>query len=263
MENKKIGLVLSGGGHRAAAHAGALKAMEEHGIFPDIISGTGAGALVGALYAANHSPDDILAAFKEVEIFNFARHDPNFQNIIDTDLFCDMLQGYLPEDSFEALDKKVLVTTTDLLHGCVKVFEEGPLIKVLLASISFPGLFQPVDLDNSLYIDGCILDNFPVEPIHGKCDVIYGVYVSPVAKMEFSDFKHTYTILDRAFQLPMNRNAKEKFPLCDVLIYPHQLGNHSLFDAQHLNTIFEIGYKTTLQELKRRKAQINFLKMKS
>ncbi len=263
METKKRGLVLSGGGHRAAAHVGVLKAMGEYGIFPDIISGTGAGALVGALYAANHSPDDILAAFKKVGVFNFARHDQNFQDVIDTDFFCNLLKEYLPDDSFEALHKRLFVTTTDLLHGCIKVFEEGPLIQVLLASISFPGLFKPVKMNDTLYIDGCILDNFPVDPIQEKCDVLYGVYVSPITQLTYTDFQHTYNVLDRAFQLPMNQITMNKFPLCDVLIYPHELGNHSLFDAKHLDDIFHIGYENTLQQLKKRKAQINFVKMKS
>jgi len=65
MKTSTIGLVLSGGGYRGIAHAGAIKAFEEAGIFPNHISGTSAGALVGALYAAEHSPEEILSFFKK------------------------------------------------------------------------------------------------------------------------------------------------------------------------------------------------------
>ncbi len=67
----KTGLALSGGGVKGFAHAGAIKAMEEKGIYPDIISGTSAGAIVGALYSAGYSPDEICSLFKQKDFNDF------------------------------------------------------------------------------------------------------------------------------------------------------------------------------------------------
>ena len=69
---KSIGLVLSGGGARGLAHLGVLKALEECGIKPSIISGTSAGALIGALYAAGKTPDEILTIASKANLFSFS-----------------------------------------------------------------------------------------------------------------------------------------------------------------------------------------------
>ncbi len=259
---KDIGLVLSGGGHRGAAHAGAIKAFEEHGIFPDFISGTSAGALVGALYASGLTPVEILGVFKEIKIFSishYARKKPGF---VDTDKFYQFLEQYLKSASFESLKKQMYITATDLINARVAIFSSGDLIKAILASVSFPGIFTPVTIGDSLYADGGILDNFPVGPIKQLSDEIYGVYVSPVKKMQISDFKHSYQVLDRAFHLRMHQHSVAKFPLCNMVVYPYELSNHSIFSSSHLDEMYEIGYVRALQELQRKNAESRFIELK-
>ena len=99
---KTIGLVFSGGGVRGAAHAGILKALEENGIQPDILSGSSAGALAGALYAANFKPEDILRFFKEnsnvLRWQNFSRTKPG---ILDTEKYATIFEPWLKEHTFE------------------------------------------------------------------------------------------------------------------------------------------------------------------
>ena len=89
----KIGLVLSGGGARGAAHIGVLKALEEHGISPSHISGTSVGAIVGALYAANVHWSEILNFFKTTSIFHTKRFAFNKPGFLDTEKFYDDLKG--------------------------------------------------------------------------------------------------------------------------------------------------------------------------
>lgn len=260
MEAKKIGLVLSGGGHRGAAHAGAIMALEEYDIFPNIVSGTSAGALVGALYANGYNPKEILSVFKKIKIFSFSRYARKKPGLVDTDTFYQFLLQYLPENSFETLQKRLFVTATDLVNGTIEVFNTGDLVSSILASASFPGIFTPVAIGNSLYSDGGILDNFPVDPIKRQCDELYGIYVSPIKKMKISDFKHSYNVMDRAFHLRMHRISVAKFPICDFVVYPDELCNHGLFSTNQLDEVFEIGYRTTLLELKKTHSEISFLK---
>ncbi|MEK6152287.1 patatin-like phospholipase family protein [Flavobacteriaceae bacterium 3-367] len=259
MESKNVGLVLSGGGHRGAAHAGAIKALEENGIFPNMISGTSAGALVGALYAYGYQPYEILEIFKKIKIFSFSRYARKKPGFVDTDSFYQFLIKYMPEDSFEILKKKLYITATDLVNGSIEVFQKGALISSILASASFPGIFTPVALGNSLYADGGILDNFPVDPIKCLCDEVYGVYVSPIKKMQISDFKRSYNVIDRAFHLRMHRASLAKFPSCDLVVYPQELSNHGLFSTNQLDKVFEIGYQSTQQELKKKRSELRFL----
>lgn len=251
MKTTDIGLVLSGGGYRGIAHAGALKAFEEVGIFPTHISGVSAGALVGALYAAGYSPEDILAFFKKVKIFEFNRYARNKPGWLDTDTFRSFLLSYFPKDSFKQLHKQLFVTTTDLLKGKIKVFRSGTLIKPLLASASFPGVFSPVAIENGFYADGGILDNFPIDPVQ-DCSNIYGIYVSPISIMKTSEFKHSYDVINRALHLRMNAASEAKFSACDIVVYPEELSKYNLFNAKYADELFEIGYTQTLQVLQDR-----------
>jgi NTE family protein len=258
MRTNKIGLVLSGGGYRGAAHAGAIKALEEFDIRADCISGTSAGALAGALYAANYSPEEILGVFKKVKIFGVARYARNKPGWVDTDKFREFLLQYFPDDSFDKLDKTLYVTSTDLLNGHVKVFNSGELIAPLLASASFPGIFSPVEIGDGLYADGGILDNFPVSPVK-EAKQIYGVYANPVMKMEMNDFKHSYDVVNRAFQLRMHKSSLLKFSSCDMVINPQELSRFRLFNSNHVEELFEIGYKHTYEALMKKKAEIHYL----
>lgn len=251
METATIGLVLSGGGYKGIAHAGAIKAFEEAGIFPTHISGSSAGALVGALYAACYSPEDILTFFKEVKIFEFNRFARNKPGWVDTDTFRSFLLSYFPKNNFTHLNKKLFVTTTDLLSGKTKVFSSGNLVDTLLASASFPGVFSPVAIKNGFYADGGILDNFPIDPIQ-NCSQIYGVYVSPISTMKTTEFKHSYDVINRALHLRMNAASEAKFSACDVIIYPDELSKYNLFNAKYADELFEIGYKRTQEALQKR-----------
>ncbi|WP_394973019.1 patatin-like phospholipase family protein [uncultured Croceitalea sp.] len=253
METTTIGLVLSGGGYRGIAHAGAIKAFEEFGIIPNHISGTSAGAVVGALYAANYSPEEIVSFFKKVKIFEFSRYARKKPGWIDTDTFRSFLLFYFPENSFSALYKKLFVTTTNLLSGKVNVFSTGILVDALLASASFPGVFSPVIIENGFYADGGILDNFPIAPVQ-DCTHCYGVYVSPVSNMETAEFKHSYDVVNRALHLRMNASSSAKFSECDMVIYPEALSKYNLFNAKNADELFKIGYSYTWASLESKKS---------
>lgn len=257
MKSKNIGLVLSGGGHRGAAHIGAIKALEEHGIYPNIISGTSAGAMVGALYAADHSYETMLDFFKKVKIFTFSRYARKKPGFVDTDTFQDFLLDYFPDNSFSALSKKLYATATDLISATTRTFENGDLTKSLLASASFPGVFTPMAIDGSLFSDGGILDNFPVDPILQQCDEIYGVHVSPVKRMKIEDFKHSYHVMERAYYLKIYISSVQKFKHCDLVISPEELSNYSLFNANHIDKVFEIGYRSSKNALLNQQSKLS------
>lgn len=247
----KTGLVLSGGGVRGVAHIGAIKALEEHGIYPSHIAGTSAGAIVGALYAVGHTWEDILDFFKTTQIFsinNYARSKPGF---VDTEKFYERLKFYLPEDNFASLKTPLYVTATNLLDGTLKVFHHGELIKPILASAAVPGLFAPVLFKNGYYVDGGTLNNFPVDLLKMHCDQIIGVYVNPFEKMKMADLKHAHNVLERAYHIMVANETILKFNDCDLLIRPDRMAEFSMFSLKNIATLFELGYKATLSALKK------------
>lgn len=249
----KIGLVLSGGGARGIAHIGAIKALEENGITIHSVSGTSSGAVVGALYAAGYSWQDILAFFKSIPIFHYNRYARNKPGFIDSIKFYPDFKKLFPEDSFDSLQKQLFVTTTNLQEGVSKTFSEGKLIRPMLASASFPGIFTPVLIEKTLYVDGGILNNFPVEPLQKTCDKIIGVYVNPLATKSSEAFKHSYDVLNRAYEISFGNQSTPKFSQCDVLISPEALKKFGIFDLRTIEPIFNIGYEATQKALRNQK----------
>lgn|SRR5690554_4253684 len=248
-----IGLVLSGGGARGAAHIGALKAFEEYGISPTHISGTSIGAIVGALYAADVHWTEILKFFKTTSIFHTKRFAFNKPGFLDTEKFYDDLNVYLPRDNFDSLQKPLYITATNVLNGKLKIFSKGQLIKPVIASASFPGVFTPTEINGSYYIDGGILNNFPVEPIKKHCDKIIGVYINSLKKISIKDLKYSYSVADRALKIRAAYDSIKKFPECDLIISPEEIGEFAVFGMSNTDIIFELGYNATIKALEENK----------
>lgn len=244
-----IGLVLSGGGVRGVAHIGAIKALEEHDIFPNHIAGASAGAIVGALYANGNSWEEILHFFKSVQIFSlnkFARNKPGF---IDTEKLYDSFKKNLVEDDFSALKIPLSVPATNLLSGTIKVFDKGELIRPILASAAFPGVFTPVEIDGEHYIDGGTVNNFPVDLIEKKCDRVIGVYVNPFEVLQMNDLKYSFNILDRAYKIKTANESISKFKDCDLVISPKDLRKYGTFSMKDIDAVFELGYTSASSAL--------------
>ena len=95
------GLVLSGGGVRGMAHIGAIKALEEHGVKPNYIAGTSAGAIVGALYAGGYGWETIFDFFKSIDLFSINKYALNKPGFVDTEKFYDRFTPFFPQDDFD------------------------------------------------------------------------------------------------------------------------------------------------------------------
>jgi len=243
------GLVLSGGGVRGAAHSGVIKALEEHGIRPEYIAGASSGAIVGAFYAAGHGWEETLDFFRGMSIFTWGNYARGKPGMLDADKFRKGFEKYFPGDRFEALKKKLFVVASDLIKGRSRVFQEGPLIRTLLASSAVPGVFSPVVIDDSLYSDGGITNNFPVEPLLATCDRIIGVFVNPLKQVSANELRSSFAVLERAFSMDRTSHSIRKFDDCDLVISPESLAAFGTFSTQHVDEIFRIGYEAALRKL--------------
>lgn len=246
-----IGLALSGGGMRGLAHVGVIKALEEHGISPTHIAGTSSGGVVGALYAKGYSSSEMLYFFKSLGIFKLSKYAVRKPGFIDSEKFYEDFKRYLPEDNFSALKKKLFVTATDILKGTLHVFHEGPLIKPLLASASVPGIFTPVKIDDACYVDGGVLNNFPVELVTPLTDRTIGVYVNPFESVTVDYLKHSYNVVERAFHIKSASESLPKFKDCDLMIFPEDLSRYGMFSFKYADEIYELGYRYAMEKLNR------------
>lgn len=244
-----LGIVLSGGGTRGLGHVGVLKALDEAGVEPRVLAGTSAGAIVAALYAAGYSADEMLEFFVEKNPLKFSKLSLAKPGFFDTDkVVADFLE-YFPDNSFEALEKRIYLTATDLVEARPEIFASGPLIPAILASASTPLVFTPTEIEGHWYSDGGIVNNFPVEPLLGHCNVILGVYVSPLRPIRERDLQNSLAVSQRAFEIGMYYASKRKFHLCDLVFCPQELSRFGPFDTKHFEEILEIGYSAASEQI--------------
>lgn len=239
-----IGLVLSGGGVRGAAHIGILRAFQEKGIRIAAVSGASAGALVGAFLAGGYSPDDMLQFFKKTPLFHWSYVSWGKPGLLDSDRYNRVLKMYFPKDDFSDLSIPLYVSTTDLLSGKSIIFHQGQLIRPLLASAAFPVVFSPVRIGDRLFADGGILNNFPVEPLKNAGLNLVGSFVDVFPEnVAMEDIDSSIKLLQRTYQLVTIRSSLAKFEECALVINPSALNAYFLFDKNHVQEIHDIGYE--------------------
>jgi NTE family protein len=243
----KTGFALSGGGIRGLCHAGALKALEEYGIKPDIISGVSAGAIVGALYSDGYSPDEIGEIFHDVSFSQFAKIQFPIDGLFQMELFKEFLQGKLKAKTFQELSIPLRVVATDLDHGKSTVFEKGDLLDPIIASSSLPILFKPTVIDGVNYVDGGVLKNFPVGTIYHDCMYIIGINASPFVAKDYN--KNLRGIIGRTYHFMSKANILQDKALCDILIEPRNMASYDTFDVEKSREIFTLGYNSTKEIL--------------
>ncbi len=236
-----IGLVLSGGGARGIAHLGVIKALEEHGVIINRVSGASAGAIVGAFYCSGYSPDEILEIVIKTNLYKIVRPAMNWRGLLRIDNAIDIFKQYIPDDTFEGLKIPLHVAVTNISKGESEYFEKGGLLQVVLASSSIPVVFNPVKIGNYDYVDGGILNNLPVEPLIPLCDRIIGVHTNPAGPVdEVSNMK---VLVERSLLLAINFNAYARQDNCDLFIDPIRLKDFLVFDFKRAKEIFTIGYE--------------------
>jgi NTE family protein len=238
----EAGLVLSGGGARGITHLGVIKALEEMGVGFTAVSGTSAGSLLGALYCYGYSVDEI---FKIITTgyFKFIRPAWTVSGLLSLDALGEELMRHMPENSFESLRIKLVVTATNLEAGSVTYFNSGPLVPALLASCCVPAVFKPVTVGNTLYVDGGITDNLPVRPIRELCRLVIGSHCNSI--VDHFDKLNVRAIIERCLLMAINGNTRVSKEMCDILIEPPDAGRYSGFDIGKAKEMFEIGYRYT------------------
>lgn len=244
--SKSIGLVLSGGGSKGIAQAGALKFLEEQNIKPSHIAGTSAGAIIAALYAYGKKPEEILEFFKSIYFFHWKHFTFKKAGIVDSESFKSYFNQIFNDTTIGELAIPTFITATDLVKGKLKVFrDETKVTDAVLASTAFPGMLSPYELNGRLYSDGGILNHFPTDLLQGRCDYNIGVYVSPIQTIEAKDLKSIKSVTTRAFNLLSAQGNYQKFNLCDWVIEPKELASFSTFETNKLkmDKIFDIGYQ--------------------
>ena len=253
----QLGIALAGGGARGIAHIGVLKALEENGIFPDCISGTSAGSIVGALYAAGKSPDEILDFVVEnSNVLKVVRLGLPTVGLTKLTKLKEALAEIIPEDTFETLKKPLHLAICNLTAGKLEIRNTGELHNVVVASCSIPIVFQAVRMNGSTYVDGGLMLNLPAEPLYACCDKIIGVNVMPNVAVRNNEVDNLMEIGMRCFEMTIAANTEMQLALCNQIIEPKKLFNYHPFAFNKYREIYEIGYEEVMKNMVEIKACI-------
>ncbi len=245
----KLGIALSGGGARGFAHAGALQALNEAGLKPDVIAGVSAGAVICALYASGIEPRAITSLFNEVKfsaVCEFSMKNGGFFKMTRFEKFLQKTLGNIR--LIEELKIPTYICATDIDNGLAVAFNSGNLTKSVVASASIPILFQPVRIDGVNYVDGGVLHNLPAWAISGKCEKLIGINCSPLVHQKRKD--SLIDVAHRTYSLMAKNNALHDMALCDLVIETKDIAHHRVFSMKEIERVYQSGYEAAMTALK-------------
>jgi len=240
---ERVPFVLSGGGARGIAHLGVLQAFAEAGIAPSAVSGTSAGALIGAFIAAGFSPMEATALLREEWRLHLTRWKVLRGEWLSQRRIGEFLSAYLPAKYFEDLKLPLYVSATDVEHGGQRIFSSGELVPPLLAAAAVPLIFPPVMIDGTPYADGGLSNNLPIEPFDERRAEVIAVYVNPLP--HYTGQRTLRRTLDRTFHLSFREMVARSAKGCRLFVEPSGLTEFGMFDLSRAAVIQRIGYEHT------------------
>lgn len=278
---QKIGLVLSGGGASGMAHIGVLKALEENNIPIDYITGTSMGALIGGMYAAGYSVDQITEIAKsesfllavegqlsEKDIYYFSTDLDDASMIrlkisprrlirrsIPTNLVTPDLMEYMLLDlfaqpaavahyDFDSLMIPFRCVAADIVKKEQVVFDKGSLALALRASTTYPFYYKPVVIDSTLLFDGGLYNNFPADVIYKDFlpDVIIGSNVA--SHLDPPDEDDLLSLVRN-----MITTQRDFTIACDESFIIEPKSNIGVFDFSNIDQEINLGYQETMKDI--------------
>lgn len=292
---QKVALVLSGGGAKGIAHAGVLKALEEHDIPIDYVVGTSMGSIVGGFYAAGYTPEQIknLALSQELqdwvdgtidERYQYSYHnkapDPSwltlkldfdsaFSSTFDPSLDRDFVlninlaqrlqhASYVCNGNYDSLFVPFRAIASNIFMEEEVVLDSGVLYESIRSSMAIPLLYRPVRVDGKLLFDGGVYNNFPIDPAKKEFDpdVIIGVNVGSKVLKEYPKDDDEKLLAESILLFMLNKGDPSKLDSTDVFL-DVKLSDFSTLDFQKAKEIYDIGYQTAMAQIDEIQAKIS------
>ena len=243
----KVGLALSGGGARGFAHAGAIQAMLEVGLKPDVVCGVSAGSVVAVMYAAGIQPRDMLGLFASLKFGDLASWTLPKGGLFRLDKFKDFLRRVIKYERIEQLPIPTVVCATDFDNGQKVAFREGDIAECVAASCCIPIVFKPIVMDGVRYVDGGVLANLPAWALREECQFLVGINCSPPTTAEIEDIDGMLDVALRSYQLMAKSNAVHDMDVCDMVVSVDEIAKHKVFDLNGITRVFDSGYEATMR----------------
>ena len=250
----KVALVLGGGAARGFAHIGAIKALEAQGIVPDLIVGTSAGAVVGALYAAGNGGFELQKLAIQMEEGQVSDWSLPDRGVIRGEALQNFINRAVSLRPLEKLPRRFAAVATDLQSGEAVVFRTGNAGMAVRASSSVPGIFQPVKINGREYVDGGLVSPLPVKAARDMgADFVIAVDISDQPR--YGSTKSTIDVLLQTFSIMGQTIGRYELRDADVVIRP-QTSSLKATDFQDRHMAVLEGEKAVAAALPEIKAKL-------
>ena len=253
IKKKNLALVLSGGSVRGFGHIGVLQVLKQHNVPIDAIIGTSMGALIGGLYAAGTLDDftnEILKLSKnKVAAFFIASKIKLGKSKTETIEW--FLEDFTKGKKIENLSIAFTAVATDLKTGKEVFIEKGSLLKAIIASISIPGLFPPVEMKNKLLVDGGVIDPLPQKYGQTVAKKVISINAIPI-KFKYKKEGDVFDIISESIGIITNELIRLKSQERKNTVFIQlRTGGIKPFDFSKVQKAINIGRRTTERNMKK------------
>ncbi|PAU94887.1 patatin [Aliifodinibius salipaludis] len=239
--DEKVGLALGGGATLGAAHVGVLRALEESQIEIDCIAGTSIGAMVGAFYAFGMSVDEIEKIALELDWPDISGIALSRRGLLNNDKMGKRLDKYLGDVHFEDADISFAAVTTDISTGEKVILDTGDVSEAVKASTCIPVLFEPIEYNGRLLVDGGLKESVPLSAIQNmSAEFTIGVDLN--AHRQYKRPENILDILNNTLEIALKHLANVNLNEMDLLIQPN-LAEFSRSETKDIDKMILEGYE--------------------
>ncbi|QKG84659.1 patatin family protein [Kroppenstedtia pulmonis] len=250
----KVGIALGSGGARGMAHIGVLKVLQQEGIQVDMVAGSSIGSLIGVLYANGLDLDMVGLLATHLRRSKWLDFQYPRRGFIAGNKVKALIRLLTHGKKLEELDIPTAVVATDLVRGEQVVFRKGPVDTTVRASISIPGIFEPVEWQGRTLVDGGLIDRVPIQVLQEMgADFIIAVDVVPQRSQV--RLNHIFDVIAQSLSVMEREILKEKLLTADVLIRPN-LADVSPSAFTQVETCISRGEEATRLQLSRMKEML-------
>lgn len=253
-----VAVVLGGGAARGLSHIGLLRALEEHGIPIDILVGTSMGSIVAGLYAAGLSVENLTYLATQLDLNRlFAPRIPPRGGLVDAEPFAHFLDQLTGGIRMEETPIPFYSVLADLRTGETVALNRGPIGKAIVASMSIPGIFPPVEIEGRLYVDGGLVSSVPVRAARAAgADFVIAVDVRRDVDAVVPG--NVLANLQLALSVLLDKQTDAEVLDADVLITP-AVADSSYMEFDRAEHFIAEGYRAALAAMDELKAALRRL----
>ncbi len=248
-ERPVLGLALSGGAVRGAAHIGVLEVLQEYAIEIDCIAGTSIGALIGALYAFGVPLDEIEAFARELDWFKISSFILPSTGLLSNDEMGRQIENLIGDVAIEDADIPLAIVATDIVTGERIVFRDGSVASAVMASSCLPGLYKPLEYRDRLLVDGLLVENVPVRATR-ELGAERVIAVNLGGNFTYPKPDGIIDVMMNSFEIAVDNNTKRILKAADVVI-SLDLTSYSRFDVDDVPALIDEGQNHTLARIEK------------